>query len=163
MLRILLCLTLLTAPVAISGCGGSNEPAVWVTGKLLKGGSKYDPPAEQQITITFVAIEVENAQGKVGPSTEPYMALYDRSTGTFKVPGKEGSGIPPGKYRVAITSKMNREALNAIKPKQKVMDREKDYLEDKFGVATSPIVRQIKVSSDLTIDMDKPTESANAS
>jgi len=158
MIRILLCLSILTGPVVLSGCGGSGEPVVWVTGKLLKGGAKYEPPADQQVTMMFVAMEIENAEGKVVPSTEPYLAHYDGANGTFKVPGKDGSGIPPGKYRVAITLKLKREALNATKPIQKAVDRERDYLDNKFGVTTSPIVRQIKSSTDLTLDLDKPTE-----
>jgi len=145
---------------ALPGCGGSGEPVVWVTGSLLKGGSKYQVPSDQDVTITFNAIEIQTASGKVVASTEPFVALFDQKAGTFKVPGKDGSGIPPGKYRISITSKMLREALNTSKAKQKPMDREKDYLEDKFGPATSPIIREIKSSTDLTIDMDKPTEGA---
>jgi len=162
MLRTLLGLTLTIAATSMFGCG-SGEPTVWVTGKLLKAGAPFTPPTGQQLTIIFVATEVVTVDGKVVPSTEPYAASYDQPSGTFKVPGKEGSGIPPGKYRVAITSKLEREALNSAKPKQKPADREKDYLDDKFSVSTSPILREIKASTDLTIDLDKPTEGAPAS
>ncbi len=160
MLLRILCVAALFGPVV--GCGGSGGRTVWVTGHLLKGGSNYSPPPEQLVAVTFVAIEVENAEGKVVPDTEPYLADYDPTSGAFKVPGKDGSGIPPGKYRVAIVSKMNREALNSKKASEKPADREKDYLGDKFGPTTSPIVREIKASLDLPIDMDKPTEGAPA-
>ncbi len=161
MLQRLLCVAVFLGPVVgLAGCGGSGGRVVWVTGQLLKGGSKYSPPSGQLVTMTFVAIETENAEGKVVPDTEPYLADYDPTAGTFKVPGKDGSGIPPGKYRIAISSKINREALNSSKASQKPADREKDYLGDKFGPTTSPIVREIKASTDLPIDMDKPTEGA---
>ncbi len=157
--RIRPCPELLLALILLPGCGQGGR-TVWVTGKLIEGGAKYETPANQRITITFVASEIQDGQGKLVASTEPYMALYDPTDGSFKVPGRDGSGIPPGKYRVAITSKMDREALNTASPKGKrrSMDRDKDCLDNKFGVTTSPIIREIRGSADLTIDLDKPTE-----
>lgn len=31
---------------------------------------------------------------------------------TFTVPGPDGRGIPPGKYRVSVTQKLKREAVD---------------------------------------------------
>ena len=71
-------------------------------------------------------------------------------------------GIPPGKYRLAVTQRYSREAFEVSKPKDKPRGRRSpattDLLEDKFGPMTSPIVREINGSVDLIIDLDRPTE-----
>jgi hypothetical protein len=145
--------------IVFSGCGGGSD-GVWVTGKLLKGGAPYVAPTGQLVSVTFVGLEIHDAAGKSLPSGESYWAEVDQSASTFSVPGPERRGIPLGKYRVAVTQKMTREAFNAANPNpKKGVDRETDMLGDKFGAATSPIIREVKGSVDLTIDLDRPTES----
>ncbi len=161
-LQALLWLVILTL---VPGCGGSSK-AVWVKGQLLKGGAKYSPPEGHLVSVTLVGMGIEGPSGSIVDFPEPFDADYQDETGTFTVPGREGRGIPPGKYRIAVTQRMSREAFEAAKPKakpgQKPITRETDFLEDKFGPKTSPIVREIKDSIDLVIDMDKPTEGAIA-
>jgi hypothetical protein len=57
---------------------------------------------------------------------------------------------------------MLREAFEAARPKarpgQKPITRETDFLDDRFGPSTSPIVREIKGPTEVVIDLDKPTE-----
>ena len=159
--RLAAIMLLIACPILLPGCGGSSN-AVWVEGKLLKGGARYSPPEGHLVSLTFIGLEIEGPMGKVIKSPEPFEADYKDEDGTFSVPGREGSGIPPGKYRIAVTQKMSREAFEAAKPKgkagQKPITRETDFLGDRFGPTTSPIVREIKGSTDLVIDMDKPTE-----
>jgi hypothetical protein len=154
----LLMASLLTHP----GCSGSNT--VWVTGKLIKAGAGYAPPAGQIVYITFVALEVKDDSGKVLPGGDPFMAEVDQATGTFTVPGKERRGIPPGKYRIAVTQKMTRETFDATKPppkkRTKGVDRETDTLANRFGLENSPIVREVDGSREITIDLDRPTEAS---
>ena len=145
----------------LPGCGdsGNNQR---VSGRLLKGGAKYDPPPGHLLGLTFVAIEVFDAKGKPVNSTEPYEASVDDDRGTFTVPGREGYGIPPGKYRVMVTQRMSREAFEAAKPKaapgKPPITRETDFLGGKFGAMNSPILREIKGTSEVVIDLDRPTE-----
>jgi hypothetical protein len=140
-----------------SGCGDAGN-TIWVTGNLLKGGAKYEPPADQLVSVTFVALEVKDKDGKQVGSNEPYLADYDPADGSFSVRGVDGKGIPPGKYRIAVTQKMRREAFDAAnpKPKRKGPNRETDTLNNKFGLDTSPITREIPKSTRLEIDLDKP-------
>jgi hypothetical protein len=155
--RTLFVVALLVAPL---GCGGSGNN-VWVTGKLFKGGARYDVPKDQAVTVTFVALEVQDASGKTVQASEPYLAELDPNSGTFTVPGLEQRGIPPGKYRVAVTQKLKRESFDAVKKqsKNKALTRETDMLGNRFGLETSPILREIPKSTDLVIDLDKPSES----
>ena len=152
-------LLLASATLLLSGCGGGNN--VKVTGKLLKGGARYTPPEGHRLTITFLALEAQDEAGKA-VKDEPFLATLDPAGESFWVPGREGYGVPPGKYRVAVTQRMTREAFEATKPKAPAgkppITRETDFLDGKFSVEKSPIVREIKGSTDLVIDLDKPTE-----
>ena len=64
-----------------------------------------------------------------------------------------------------MTQKVKRDAVTGAGPKAKVkgLDREADSLKNKFGLDTSPITREISKSTDLTIDLDRPTEAAPSS
>ena len=157
--RSLIRLLIVLAAFATPGCGGGNQ--VKVSGKLLKGGAKYVPPEGQRIRMTLIAIEAKDAAGKP-VAGEPFVATLDPDGESFTVPGREGYGIHPGKYRIAVTQRMTREALEAnppgAKPGRPPVDRDTDFLEDKFGPKTSPIIREIRGTSDLVIDLDRPTE-----
>jgi hypothetical protein len=156
-----LLLAFLIAPlVASPGCGGGN--GVWITGKLLKGGTLYAPPKDQLVTITFVAIETQDPSGKKLQGGDPYLADYDPESGTFSVPGPDRRGIPPGKYRVAVTQKLIREAFDAANKNQKTkakkrVDRDTDTLGNRFGISNSPITVQVTQSEDVNIDLDQST------
>jgi hypothetical protein len=157
-----LILALLIGPLAAAlGCGGRGNN-LWVTGKLLKGGNKYIPPEGQLVYVTFVGLDIKDENGKPIEGGEPFQADVDQASGTFSVPGKEGYGIPPGKYRIAVTQKMTRETYDATKkPNQRPKPgpgREIDTLGDKFGIDKSPITREIKASGEQIIDMDQPTQ-----
>jgi hypothetical protein len=149
-------LALLLAHLAVSGCGSSSN-TIWVTGKLQKGGATYTPPAGQKLEMTFYAMEVIDETGKKLTNAEPYLADLNPEDGTFSVPGAEGKGIPPGKYRVAISQRLTRDAVEkASKAKRKVVNRDADSLASQFGMATSPIMRDLTSSCEVTIDMDHP-------
>jgi hypothetical protein len=144
------------------GCGGPGN-GVWVTGKLLKGGAKYTPPEDQVVSVTFVPLEVQDASGKTTKGGDIYAAEFNDSESTFEVPGPDRRGIPPGKYRVAVTQKLKREAYDAARQKaprgKKPPSREADMLADRFGTSTSPLIVQVNRSEEVTVDMDRPTES----
>jgi hypothetical protein len=154
-----LILALLIVPLAAApGCSGGNN--VWITGKLLKGGTRYVPPKDELVTVTFVALEIQDESGKTIKGRDPYLAEYDGASGTFTVPGPERRGIPPGKYRVAVTQRLTREAFDALNPRpKKGVTRETDTLADRFGFSTSPITVEVMKSRDVTIDLDRPSES----
>jgi hypothetical protein len=144
--------------LVLVGCGGSS-PAVAVTGKLIKNRAPYVPPNDQRLGVTLIAMEILRAEGKVGGNDEPYPAVVNPADGTFTVPGPDGRGVPPGKYRIAVVQKWKREALPQSKPGDRnVFDRDTDLLKDRFSAADSPIIREFKASGDVTIDLDSPIE-----
>jgi hypothetical protein len=146
---------------SLAGCGGGGGDNIWVTGVLLKGGEMYKPPEGRKLALYFHPIN-DGGLEKVPRDVE--MADYDPRDGSFKVPGREGYGIPAGKYRIAIVETIRREELDkqksASKPKfgvKRITD-DTNFLEEPFGEKTSPFVRELKTSTKLTLDMAKPTE-----
>jgi hypothetical protein len=77
-----------------AGCGGGT-PGVPAKGKLVLAGQAFDPSAYDPITI----ILYPDTTSGTAENTFPAIVEDD---GTFTVPGREGQGIPPGKYHVSI-------------------------------------------------------------
>jgi hypothetical protein len=161
--RLVLALSII-ALIAVAGCGGGTN-TVWVKGKLLKGGTRYVPPEDQLVNVTFVALELQDASGKSVQGGDMYTAEIDQETAAFEVPGPDRRGIPPGKYRVAVTQRMKREAFDAAKgkikdtAKKKTFTRESDMLGDKYGSSSSPIIVQVSRSEAVVVDLDRPNGS----
>ena len=121
----------------------------------------YKPEEGRKLALYFYPMN-EGTSDK--PTGEVEMADYDPRDGSFTVPGREGQGIPPGKYRIAVVETLRREAIdqlkNDAKPKlgQKRIDNDTNFLEGQFDAMSSPFVRDLKTSTKLTLDMSKPTE-----
>jgi hypothetical protein len=144
----------------LAGCGHSDN--ISVTGVLLKGGEMYKPAEGRKLALYFHPIK-DDTPGSVAGEVE--MADYDARDGSFTVPGREGDGIPPGKYRIAVVESLRREqadkANKAPKAKRgpRRIDNDTNFLESTFGERTSPFVRDLRSSTTLTLDMAKPTDS----
>jgi hypothetical protein len=145
----------------LAGCGGGGN-TIWVTGVLQKGGQIYQPPEGHKLALYFCPVKDDTS---MDPSREMEMAVYNSKDGSFTVPGDEGYGIPPGKYRIAVVETLRREELDKLKkstktkPKrgQRRIDKDTNFLESTFGEKTSPLVRDLKTSTNLTLDMASPT------
>ncbi len=143
----------------VAGCGGGDT--IWVTGVLQKGGQNYEPPEGRKLALYFCPIK----EGTTGdPSGDAEMADYNSKDGSFTVPGSEGNGIRPGKYRIAVIETLRRKTRDQSKkprkpkPGQKRIDNDTNFLDSTFGEKTSPFVRDLRRSTKLTLDMAKPTE-----
>ena len=148
-----------------SGCGRSND--IPVSGKLVKGGKPYTPPAGQRIVLTFYVMDAKDADGTPLPADQAFVTSFDQTTGTFQVPGANGSGIPPGKYRIGIFQGLTREgekkAQSEAKPRSRnspAIDRDTDFFKEMFGRTTSPIVRDVKPGEEVVVDLDVETPAA---
>ncbi len=151
-----------------SGCGGPAD-RVWVTGKVVKGGARYSPPEDQDLSLTFIPLEHQDAEGKTVKGGDQYAAEVNASESSFEVPGPDRLGIPRGKYRVALTQQLKRAAYDAAREKSsgrrgKVpAQRDADMLDGRYGPTSSPIVVEITRAEEVTIDLDKvqPAEPAS--
>jgi hypothetical protein len=143
----------------LAGCGSGD--AVQVTGVLQKGGRVYEPPEGRKLALYFFPIKDGTS---VDPSGDVEMADYNSKDGSFTVPGRDGYGIRPGKYRIAVFESLRRETRDQLnkseKPKrgQKRVDNDTNLLESTFGENTSPFIRDITKSTKLTLDMASPAE-----
>jgi hypothetical protein len=161
----------LLSAALLTGCGSSGS--VKVTGRLLQGGAPYAVPDGQRIGLTLHAIEARDGSGKLVAGNEPFPAQVNPADGTFRVPGPEGYGVPPGKYRLALVRKLTRESLAKIEanpnPRSKRSekrkasgpqgpDRETDLWNGQFSAEKSPIVRTLAGNGELVIDIDRPSE-----
>ncbi len=121
---------LLAVPL-VAGCSGGNR----VTGKLVKNGAPVTVSDKGVIQMSLVK-EDDKAVAS------PYPVTVNPKDGTFVV-NANGAGSTPvnGKYRVAV-------AIYDPYPG-------KDQLGGRFTAQTSPIMREVSGTTDLTIDVAK--------
>jgi hypothetical protein len=152
-------LLIVMSVVCLAGCGSGDN--IWVTGMLQKGGEMYKPPDGHKLALYFCPMPGE---ASAAPTGDVAMADYDPRDGSFTVPGREGNGIPPGKYRIAVVETLRREALDQLKEASKSKKRgqqtpirdDTNLLETSFGEKASPFVRDLTTSTKLLLDMAKP-------
>jgi hypothetical protein len=121
--------------VLLSGCGQSK---VKPKGRLLKDGAPVVLKDEDEFVHIFFDPVVAEGQSHPG---DVYAANYNRDDGTFEVVGKDGAGLPPGKYRITIEHAL----------------RKKDLLQGKFNAANTPFVRDVDGrTGDIVLDLSKP-------
>jgi hypothetical protein len=126
-------LTGLFLVVLISGCGSGR---MQTKGRLLKNGAPYLPAQGEIIRVMFVPIP-----DGVHRVTDFHAAIFDPEDGTFYAAARDGQGIPPGKYRIAIEHLRNKA----------------DLFKGAFDAERSPFVREITSPGDeVVIDVAKP-------
>ncbi|MDW8244562.1 MAG: carboxypeptidase-like regulatory domain-containing protein [Thermogemmata sp.] len=126
----------------IAGCSSkSGEVAEGRTkprGRILENGLpiKIDtsklPPGDPGLQVTFIKL------GGVDAGTEYEAVVTDSANGAFELIGKDGKGIPPGKYRVVIT----------LAP-----FGSEDMLKGRFSRERSKIEIEVKPGEDVVIDI----------
>jgi hypothetical protein len=125
-------LLVLGTAVLLAGCGSGR---VTPRGRLLNKGAPYLPGDGVSVHIAFFPVA-----GEEEPTGEAYVATFNHEDGTFQVVGRDGRGLPPGKYRVCIQA----------------MKMKKDVFKGRFGVRNSPIVREVAANTEeLTVDLSR--------
>ncbi|MGI8978269.1 MAG: hypothetical protein ACR2FY_03490 [Pirellulaceae bacterium] len=116
-----------------AGCGGGT-PMQKAKGQVLVDGKNYQVGAREQLLVIFYP-DVEQP-----PTTYPAEVKPD---GSYETVGLEGRGIPPGKYRVGLSSPYGGGSVTI--PKE-------------LGLSSSPIVREVVQGKDTIepIDIMKP-------
>jgi hypothetical protein len=135
-MRQIWCRYSMLAVVVLAGCGGSRM--IQPKGRVLKNGAPLTLKEDDYVNVFFVPV-VEEGQKHPG---DVYGARYNDADGRFEATGKDGKGLPPGKYRITVEH----------------FRKKKDLLNGAFNSEKSPFVREIKdTTSELTIDLDKPS------
>jgi hypothetical protein len=85
------------------GCSGSSR--IKARGRIVQGGTPFQTHEGEGLRMFFVPLEASTT------TYESYAAILDKGGGTFHVVGKDGQGLPPGKYRVNLMLMKNKEDL----------------------------------------------------
>ena len=128
----ILCAVGLLSLCVFSGCGG---PALQTAkGQIQVGGKNYQVGPREQLLVIFYPD---------GPNPNSTFPAEVNSDGSFQTLGMDGKGIPPGKYRVSISSPYGGGSIQI--PKE-------------IGTPQSPIVREVVQGKDTLepIDIMKP-------
>jgi hypothetical protein len=131
--RIAVCLSGLLA-VLLTGCGGSGM--LKTKGRIVKNGQPVPLGEEEYFRVLFVPV-VEKGERM----HDVYAANFNREDGTFQAAGKDGKGLPPGKYRVAVAH----------------LRGKRDLLNNAFDESKSPFVYDVDAKTEeIVIDIAKP-------
>jgi hypothetical protein len=144
------------AVLCVAGCGSGQR--IHVQGRLVKGGSPFTPPEGASNQVVFVAVDVKGDSEPNIARDEPFAAAVNQEDGTFEVLGPDGTGIPPGKYRVAVTQKY-RTKHDIDVPKKRgeaPVNRDTDLLGERFSPTQSPIIVEVLQSDQIVVDLDQP-------
>ena len=116
-----------------AGCGDGR---LRTRGRVVRGGQPILPREGESVRVTFVPILPD---GK--PPADHYFAEFNPADATFRSAGKDKQGMPPGKYRVAVEYKKNRQ----------------DLFRGKFDENRSPFVFDVDSRTpEIVIDLDRP-------
>jgi hypothetical protein len=122
-----------------AGCSG-GDPTVSVRGKVTEAGRPLQVQGRDlglgAVLVQFYRIGDDGQQ-----SADPEEAEVD-AEGNFRVPGRTGRGILPGKYRIAVRQ---------WDPYPRV-----DRLQGRFDEKISPIIREITGEEEIIIDVSQP-------
>ncbi|HEV2947132.1 MAG TPA: hypothetical protein VGX70_07135 [Gemmataceae bacterium] len=114
------------------GCGDSSH--IKAKGRIIKGGQPYFVPEGSGFRVFFVPLDTPE-----GKHFDSFAAEYNSEDGSFRVQGKDGKGMPPGKYRVDL----------------QLMKSKEDLLGGKLLGKKSPYVVEVTGNGDdLLIDLD---------
>jgi hypothetical protein len=128
-LQLMICVLVMTA----CGCGGSGT--YQTRGRVLKGGAALTVVEPDFVRVVLVPLPEDGRK-----VLDWYVAEFNGSDGTFIVKGKDGKGMPPGKYRVSL----------------ELMKGRRDAFKGAFDAERSPLVVSVQSGSDeITVDVDK--------
>jgi len=114
------------------GCGESSR--IRAKGRIIKGGQPYLASEGEGFRVFFVPLEIPK-----GNHYDSYAAEYNSENGSFRVEGKDGKGLPPGKYRVDL----------------QLMKSKEDLLNGKLLGKKSPFIVEVTGKDELVINLDE--------
>jgi hypothetical protein len=123
----------------VAGCGGGGQRAVPVRGRVTDAGKPLHV-AGRDVGIGMVVVQFYPV-GEDGKAPSLAAEAQVAADGTFDAPGRDGRGLPPGKYLVAVRQ---------WDPFPGV-----DKLGGRFDETRSKIVRQID-GGEIVVDVSKP-------
>jgi hypothetical protein len=120
----------LVCALFVTGCGSNM---LKVKGRVVKAGQPFIIAPDESMRIVFVPSE------PLSPDKyDSFFAIYSREDGSFRVTGKDGNGLPPGKYKVGL----------------ELLKHKNDEFKGAFSAKRSPFAFEVKSSSDeIVLDL----------
>jgi hypothetical protein len=134
-----ICSCLIT--MLLVGCsGGPKDDSVPVRGTVTNAGAplKVNRP---DVGLGYVEVHFYRIADDGSVSTDPADAAVDES-GNFTVRGRDGHGLPPGKYKITV--------------RQLDPAPDNDKLQGRFNFTNSKIVRDVSPDEEIVIDVSRP-------
>jgi hypothetical protein len=116
-------------------CGCSTAPQLVKVKGTIANSQNPIAVGKGGVTVVFIPMQKE---GKASTSSP---ANYDNETGAFEVLGRDGRGIPPGKYRVSLMVMASPATDEAA------------AISGAFRADNSPITIDVKGEEPITIDL----------
>jgi hypothetical protein len=115
-----------------SGCGSNM---LKIKGRIVKDGQAYVTAPDEGLRILFVP-----TVPPLPDRYDSYVAMYNRRDGSFQVVGKDGNGLPPGTYKVAL----------------ELIKKKKDAFRGAYSAPKSPFLVEVnRGTGEVMIDLDK--------
>jgi hypothetical protein len=122
---------LLIGLVAI-GCGKGYIKA---KGRVTKSGEPFRPGEGEALRIILAPLDAP-----AGATYDSYAAEYHPDDSSFIVMGKDGNGLPPGKYRVGV----------------ELIKKKEDLFKGRFTGPKSPFTCELtSAASEVVVDLDQ--------
>lgn len=131
-----LCLLLAIMQV---GCSDTHDGTVPLRGKVTKGGEPLSVRG-REMGLGYVELQFFRIGDDGSVSTDPADAAVEE-TGDFTVRGRDGHGVPPGKYKITV--------------RQLDPAPDNDRLGGRFNLQNTPIVREV-TGEEIVIDLARP-------
>ena len=129
------CLRVLLPCLLICVVGAGCGSHIKTKGRVVKGGEPFKPGEGEGVRIFFVPLDPREDN-----TYDSYAGEFNNENGTFQIKGKDGNGLPPGKYRITM---------------QLMKDKE-DLFSGALMGPRSPFTCEIKSSSDeVVVDLDQ--------
>jgi hypothetical protein len=107
------------AALLVAGCGVAGQKGVTVTGQVLENGQPIKVLPAEEIMVGF------SAEAPAEKQATAAWATVKPEDGTFTLSGPAGKGIPPGKYRVVVSSQLYQQSKDRF---EAVFDQNKPPL-----------------------------------
>ncbi len=126
--------------VFLLGCDTPQDDSVPVRGKLTNNDQPLAVKG-RELGLGYVELHFYRIQDDGTVDKDPADAAVEES-GEFTVRGRDGHGLPPGKYKITV--------------RQLDPAPDNDKLGGRFNFENTPLVREIKEGEEILIDLSRP-------
>ena len=126
--------------LVLPACSNPGPPPVQVSGKV--SFNQQPIKVTEGITIIFHSKLEGGKSGDTYPASQPI-----GEDGSFTVPGKDGKGIPAGKYKIEVQQMTGKPAAVA----------QRDKINEMFAKDKTQIVWEVTSETTVNLDLSKPT------